>query len=154
MISLGFLYLLSLQCSSWKRLKAKGEGHAEEKMVRKHQTQWSPMKTWLNGINENMTQWTWIWANSGRQWRIEEPDMLQSIRSQRVRNNLETEQHQQIKWFWYLRVKSIQSVSSVTQSCLTLCNLMNCSTPGFPVFHHLSEFAQTQIHWVGDLSLK
>ena len=32
--------------------------------------------------------------------------------------------------------------SSVAQSCLTLCNPMDCSTPGFPVLHHLPEFAQ------------
>ena len=32
---------------------------------------------------------------------------------------------------------------SVTQSCQTLCNSMGCSTPGFPVLHHLPEFAQT-----------
>ena len=31
-----------------------------------------------------------------------------------------------------------------------LCNPMNCSTPGFPVFHCLPEFAQTCVHWVGD----
>ena len=37
-----------------------------------------------------------------------------------------------------------------TQSCLTLCNPMNCSTPGFPVLHHLPEFAQTHFHWVSD----
>ena len=39
--------------------------------------------------------------------------------------------------------------SSVTQSCLTLCNPMNCSTPGLPV-HQLLEFTQTHVHWVGD----
>ena len=37
------------------------------------------------------------------------------------------------------------SVSSVTQSCLTLCDPMNCSTPGLPVHHHLSELAQTHV---------
>ena len=40
--------------------------------------------------------------------------------------------------------------SSVTQSCPTLCNPMNCSTQGLPVHHQLSEFTQTQVHWVGD----
>ena len=40
--------------------------------------------------------------------------------------------------------------SSVTQSCLTLCNPMNCSTPGLPVHHQLPEFTQTHIHQVGD----
>ena len=36
--------------------------------------------------------------------------------------------------------------SSVTQSCLTLCNPMDCSTPGFPVHHQLLELAQTHVH--------
>ena len=40
---------------------------------------------------------------------------------------------------------------SVAKSCPTLCmNPMKCSTPGFPVPHHLPEFAQVQVHWVGD----
>ena len=34
----------------------------------------------------------------------------------------------------------------VTQSCLTLCDLMDCSTPGFPVHHQLPELAQTHVH--------
>ena len=40
--------------------------------------------------------------------------------------------------------------SSVTQSCPTLCDPMDCSTPGFPVHHQLQELAQTHVHWVGD----
>ena len=40
--------------------------------------------------------------------------------------------------------------SSVAQSCLTLCNLMDCSTPGFPVHHQLPEFTQTHVHQVCD----
>ena len=40
--------------------------------------------------------------------------------------------------------------SSVAQSCPTLCDPMNCSTPGLPVYHQLPEFTQTYIHWVGD----
>ena len=41
-------------------------------------------------------------------------------------------------------------VCSVAQSCLTLCDPVDCSTPGFPVLHHLLELAQTHFHWVGD----
>ena len=37
------------------------------------------------------------------------------------------------------------SCCSVTQSCPTLCNPMNCSTPGFPVLHYLPEFVQTHV---------
>ena len=36
----------------------------------------------------------------------------------------------------------------VIQSCLTLRDPMDCSTPGFPVLHYLPEFAQTHVHWV------
>ena len=39
---------------------------------------------------------------------------------------------------------------SVTKSCLTLCDPMNCSIPGLPVLHYLPEFAQTHVHWVSD----
>ena len=35
-------------------------------------------------------------------------------------------------------------------SCVWLCNPINCSMPGFPVLHHLLEFALTHVHWVGD----
>ena len=42
------------------------------------------------------------------------------------------------------------SFSSVAQSCPTLCDPMDCSTPGFPVHHQLPEFTQTHAHWVGD----
>ena len=40
--------------------------------------------------------------------------------------------------------------SSVAQPCPTLCNPMNCSTPGLPVHHHLPEFTQTHVHQVSD----
>ena len=36
--------------------------------------------------------------------------------------------------------------SSVSQSCPTLCDPMDCSTPGFPVHHQLPERTQTQVH--------
>ena len=42
------------------------------------------------------------------------------------------------------------SCCSVTQSCPTLWDPMDYSTPGFPVLHYLLEFAQTHVHWVGD----
>ena len=40
--------------------------------------------------------------------------------------------------------------SSVAQSCPTLCDPMNCSTPGLPVHHQLLEFTHTHVHRVGD----
>ena len=51
-----------------------------------------------------------------------------------------------------IEIKTYFSVqfSSVTRSCLTLCDPMNRSTPGLPVHHQLPEFTQTQVHPVSD----
>ena len=43
-----------------------------------------------------------------------------------------------------------QSVSLVVQLCPTLCDPMDCSTPGLPVHHQLLELAQTPVHWVSE----
>ena len=48
-----------------------------------------------------------------------------------------------------LTLSSLQ-FSSVTQSCSTLCDPMDHSTPGLPVHHQLPELTQTPVHWVGD----
>ena len=40
--------------------------------------------------------------------------------------------------------------SSVAQLCLTLCDPVDCSSPGLPVQHQLPEFTQTHVHWVSD----
>ena len=68
-------------------------------------------------------------------------------------------------YYWYQTLKSermippsllffckIQSVqfSSVTQSCPTLCNPMDCNMPGLPVHHQLLEFIQTHVHRVSE----
>ena len=47
------------------------------------------------------------------------------------------------------RLSSVQC-SSVAQSCLTLCDPMNRSTPGLPVHHQLPEFTETRVHRVSD----
>ena len=53
--------------------------------------------------------------------------------------------------FWILSGNSLCCCCfSVAQSCLTLCDPMDCSTPGFPALHYLPEFAQVNAHWVGD----
>ena len=63
-------------------------------------------------------------------------------------------------WFfsiYFLDLNKIESkctyqtqFSSVAQSCPTLCNPMDCSTPGLPVHHQLPEFTHTHVHWVHD----
>ena len=83
----------------------------------------------------------------------------------------ESEEEQRASWWrWKRRVKKLAYNStfktlrswplvpfhgkfccSLTKSCLTLCSPIDCSTPGFPVFHHLPEFSQTHLHWVSDV---
>ena len=49
-----------------------------------------------------------------------------------------------------IKVLTILSISSVAQSCPTLCDPMNCSMPGLPVHHQFPEPTQTHVHWVSD----
>ena len=62
----------------WESLKVGGEGDD---------------RGW-DGWMASLTQWTWVWANTGRKWRTGKPGMLQFMGSQRVRHNSETEQQQ------------------------------------------------------------
>ena len=74
--------------------------------------------------------------------RIEESGGLQSMGLQRIGHDLVTKPPPH-------EVTSVQ-FSSVVQSCPTLCDPMNHSTPGLPVHHQLLEFTQTHIHRVSD----
>ena len=51
--------------------------------------------------------------------------------------------------FYFLLMPSVQ-LSSVAQSCPTLCDPMDCSVPVFPVHHQHMEPTQTHVHRVGD----
>ena len=51
-----------------------------------------------------------------------------------------------VKRAWH----GIHQFSSVAQSCLTLCDPMDWTTPGFPVHHQLPDLAETHVHQVGD----
>ena len=53
---------------------------------------------------------------------------------------------QQIIYYYYC------FCCSVTQSCPSLCDLTDCSMPGFPVLHCILELAETHVHWVSDAS--
>ena len=55
------------------------------------------------------------------------------------------------RWATWEALKIMYQFSSVAQSCLTLCDLMNRSTPGLPVHHQLPESTQTHVHQVGDV---
>ena len=54
-----------------------------------------------------------------------------------------------IHWLEFF-LDSYSQFSSVAQLCPTLCDPMDCSTPGFPVHQQLLELAQTHVHRVGD----
>ena len=54
------------------------------------------------------------------------------------------------RWVGFKILGCSVQFSSVTQSCPTLCDPMNCSTPGLPIHHQLPESTQTHVHWVGD----
>ena len=122
-----------------------------------------------DGWMASPVQWTWVWANSGRQWRTGKLGMLQSMQWQRVGHNWVTEL---TDWLMvrelYLKLKENKTKKqvekqenisprficgaccSVTILCLTICDPLNCSMPGFPVLHYLPELAQTHVHWVTD----
>ena len=55
-----------------------------------------------------------------------------------------------ILFCFVFKVFSSVQFSSVTQSCLTLCHPMDCSTPGFPVYYQFPELTQTHVGWVRD----
>ena len=54
------------------------------------------------------------------------------------------------KWIKDLNIRLSQLVSSIVQSCPTICDPMDCSTPGLFVHHQLLKFTQTHVHWVSD----
>ena len=54
-------------------------------------------------------------------------------------------------YIFYTYTVYVYQFSSIAQSCLTVCDSMDCSMPGFPGFHHqLPELAQTHVHQIGD----
>ena len=56
--------------------------------------------------------------------------------------------HFLLHWLWLWLYRAFDSVV-VVQSCLTLLNPLDCSTPGYPTLDHLLELAKTHVHWIG-----
>ena len=79
----------------WERLTAGGKGDDRGQ----------------DGWMASPTQWTWVWANSGRWWRTGKPGVLQSMGSQRVRRNWVTKQQQEHAWY---KVNSLPLFSNDT----------------------------------------
>ena len=85
-------------------------------------------------------------------------DRYYEVLWQEMRKRLKKEQQRCQFWFWYdcatnAKPKAIYlsvQFSSVAQSCPTLWDPMDCSTPGFPGHHQLPKLAQTHVHRVSD----
>ena len=129
---------------------------------------------WLDGITIIHHRWTWVWVSFGvsdgqrglvccSPWGRKEMDMTERLTWTAWKwENLKSDKRKTIynvnninHWFPIKNCrnqKAISSVqfSSVAQSCPTLCDPMNCSTPGLPVHHQFPEFTQTHVHWVCD----
>ena len=145
----------------------------------------------------SLTQWTQVWASSGRWWGTGKPGVLLSMGSQRVGHEWVTKQQvsllsiisllgyiwiytneiiwvgpldrlrrglvtRKTKWLegWDFESHSMTSrerswvwnccCCSVAKSCPTLCDSLDCSTPGSSILYYLLKFPQVYVHWVGD----
>ena len=84
-----------------------------------------------DGSMVSSTQWTWVWANSGRQWKTGKPGMLQSMGLQRVGHDLETEQ--QRNWSSIMVTHQMQDAHSPAMTKLYFQALhIECDNTNFP----------------------
>ena len=74
-------------------------------------------------------------------WGCEESDMTEQLS---IWERVHTQTHT------HIYIYQFSSVQSVAQSCLTVCDPMDCRTPGLPVYHQLPEFTQTHVHCVSE----
>ena len=80
--------------------------------------------------------------------------ILEWVAMPSLRGSSQSTDHTHISSLLHLQAGSLplrsDQIKSVAQSCPTLCDPMNCSTPGLPVHHQLPEFTQTHVHRVSD----
>ena len=124
-------------------------------------------KVWFLGLaqhaNSQVPSWTcWIRTTGGglQSWVLTDPlgdsDAMLKFESPWHRTLEMVSFHFTAEWSMEEEQKPWRTLlykvlfSSVAQLCPTLCDPMDCSTPGFPVHHQLPELAQTHIHRVGD----
>ena len=107
------------------------------------------METWktLNSHSSLETE-EWRWSNQPSWFHI----ILQSSSHQNSMVLAQKQKYRPVEQDRKPRIKPMHrsvQFSSVAQSCATLCDSMDCSTPGLPVHHQFPELTQTHIHWVG-----
>ena len=112
-------------------LKTQGGVLVPELSTTVHRISSNTEKSLQDGVGQRQT----LVRPLGMHWWLQ-ADKLCKYRFQRVRQ-------------WARQSWSCQ-FSSVVQRCPTLCDPMDCSTPGLPVHHQLPEFTQIHVHWVGD----
>ena len=76
--------------------------------------------------------------------------ILQFLKYKTMKNSMELQAFELYSWMSFDSSSHMSCCCSVTKLCQTLCNPMGYSTPGFPVLHHLLEFAQTHVHRISD----
>ena len=89
----GLLLKLKLQFSG--HMMRRAESMVKILMLGKIEAEGEGVDRGWDGWMASLTQWTWVWANSGRWWRTKKPGILQSMGSQRLEHNWATEQQQQ-----------------------------------------------------------
>ena len=103
-------------------------------------------ETWravVHGVTKSQT-WLSNWTTTTSPWP------LTGILAGKYRTGKNNVRKLWLVHCWRLWSQESVQFSSIAQSCPTLCNPMNCSTPGLPVHHQLPESNQTHLHWVGD----
>jgi len=104
---------------------------------------YNSLNKYLQSLNKHLPDTVLATIKQAKMWKIYSPSFL----SFKMYFLIST--YQCFSWWHPVYISSVQ-FSSVTQSCLTLCDPMNCSTPGLPVHHQLPEFTQTHVHRVSD----
>ena len=126
-----------LQESSWQKLPSWDSGRGEAWAHSKDGYTWHPKQ--IRAAPK-------IYINKYQAWlcKKEEPKKpLKSNHSTMLNTSEDLYGNLFLLWGSY-------RYCSVAKWCPTLCDPMDCSTPCLPVPHHLPEFAQTHVHWVGD----
>ena len=150
----GLMLMIKLQY--FGHVMWRGNSLAKTLMLRKikvrRRRRWQRMR-WM----ASLTQWTWVWADSGKDreaWCV----AVRGVTKNYIRlSNWTTSSSFPTTLLspppppgGLLGPHTHILLNSVSQLCLTLCDPMDCSRPGFPVHHQLPGLTQTHVHPVGD----